>query len=810
MKSRTMWVMALLPVLVLSWCAASWAAERAGVVIGLQGAAVAAQADGQVRALSMSSPVFAGETLRTEAGARIQIMFEDDSLVSLGENSELTIDEYVYDPNKPADNGLAVRIGKGLARVITGAITDLNPERFKVRTSRATIGIRGCELGFRCLNGGDHRYFVVRVPAGRAIGVMSKLSGEDLLLREAGYVDVDEAGRLRRGFLREEDLRELMEGTTPQFAAGAGRNGTAASGSGGLQHEAESPAVGAGAPATEQASEDDGLQTADTLNAFDGTPDPSQSAQESRTGGAVGENRVEQIVPPPPPPPEPVSPPFSLPIRGGGAAARYLTLATMADLDKTILFYKTEGVIANGRTSVDFWGDCYDRNGVFAGSVTLSLRDIGLIGFGGRAVYEGWREITPVGGVRLANDNLQQFVRHIDLRGTAPQILYWGVPSDTFADSPMPPERVLAYDIAYCEYRKSIPLPRDLNAEVRQGVLRYNTKTGDYALLVPGSYPIYGHGDTLQFFGQYQQGVGAASVRQAATPDLTRPAGSVLAGFRNTADERAAESGVSSWRGYAAAMAWTEDGTPASRELRSAVFNSDFPGFNEDRVQIHIDRNNAAQPVVPNLVVSEAPPSPSPSDLTIANVQDSVFVEGRLYSAKSRDNNTDSTLAGVVGDTLSPAAFQTLANGAQSYLLQTPADRPGHVTATITAPAEYHSFLEGQAYLTVNIPGSGATPTWMGRFAGTAPNGDQLNIRYNTPRGISPNGHLQATAPDIYSVRVRGTVYGPADLSAGEITGNLVGPGTGPRPITGAIGAGRYAHADGSTVNLTYGTDLAP
>ncbi|OGV57642.1 MAG: hypothetical protein A2283_02850 [Lentisphaerae bacterium RIFOXYA12_FULL_48_11] len=37
---------------------------------------------------------------------------------------------------------------KGVFRVVTGKITKINPERFRVRTKMATIGIRGCDVGF--------------------------------------------------------------------------------------------------------------------------------------------------------------------------------------------------------------------------------------------------------------------------------------------------------------------------------------------------------------------------------------------------------------------------------------------------------------------------------------------------------------------------------------------------------------------------------------------------------------------------------------------------------------------------------------
>jgi len=41
-----------------------------------------------------------------------------------------------------------------------------------------------------------------------------------------------------------------------------------------------------------------------------------------------------------------------------------------------------------------------------------------------------------------------------------------------------------------------------------------------------------------------------------------------------------------------------------------------------------------------------------------------------------------------------------------------------------------------------------------------------------------------------------------------RMDGSLVGPGTGPIPITGAIGSGLFRHMDGHFAEFTYGTDL--
>lgn len=845
MRNRTLLRMALLPVCVLGLCAGAWAAERAGMVVGLQGQVEATGADGQRRVLSMGAEVFSGDTLITPQGARLQVMLEDDTLIGLSENSSLTIDEYVFDPRRKENNGLAVRIGRGIARIITGIITDLNPERFKVRTSRATIGIRGCELGFRC--GEDvHRYFVVRVPERRFIQVTSELTDEMLVFSEPGFVDVDERGRLRRGILQEREVRDILDQTTPQFEPGSAKQAPASSRGAKGGGEGEEPVKAAEGAVDEESvrSEPLPLDTADQIASV--TPsigetasDTQQSSQDVRMETSITEDRGDQFVSPPPPPPPPPPAPGYPSVMGAGETARYHDWASWSHMDGLLRFRRAEGFIGDGRTSVDFYGDYIDVAGRVLAAVKLSLRDVSLIRFGSDRYYEGWRQISLEPGVRLANDNLQQFVRHIDLRGSAPQILYWGIPAGRFSETP-PPDRVLAYDIAYAEFHRSVPLPRDIPGELLEGSLRFNTKTGGYAILLPGLFPIYGRGAELQFFGQSWQGVGGVANFNDDSPVIS----SVYAGFRSSSGEHPAETGVSVWRGYGAAMAWNDARTPAVRELHSADMSADNPAVNEGRVQLTLNRDDPLHAVSASMTVHENPATPTPTDLAIANVQDSLFVEGNLYAGRSHVDTTDSSLMGVsggknwswgiwdsetsidmgggateteyarghyvVGETLSPAAFQALVAGAQSYLLRTPAGQPGHVSATLTGLPNYRQFLEGEANLTVHIPGGGAPATWHGRFTGGKPGEDSFDIQYATPRPISANGHLRGGVPDSYALHAHGMTYDGGTLTDAQMTGNLVGPGVGPRPITGAIGEGRFAHSDGTVLNLTYGTDLSP
>ena len=124
------------------------AAEQIGLVISLEGQAIARKADGTTRILELRSPILLHDTLITGANSKIQILLKDETIIYQGADAELTIDEYVYNPAESSENVTSANLVRGVFRVITGNITRLNPDRFRVRTRMATIGIRGCDLGF--------------------------------------------------------------------------------------------------------------------------------------------------------------------------------------------------------------------------------------------------------------------------------------------------------------------------------------------------------------------------------------------------------------------------------------------------------------------------------------------------------------------------------------------------------------------------------------------------------------------------------------------------------------------------------------
>ncbi len=112
-----------------------------GKVVALRGKAQAIQSDLKVRPLALKSPVFLQDTIKTTQG-RIQLMFKDNTLITLGRNTEMVIKKYQWKSGDP-DSGIITQIKAGSFRIMGGAITRDAPQNFKTKAPAATIGIRG-------------------------------------------------------------------------------------------------------------------------------------------------------------------------------------------------------------------------------------------------------------------------------------------------------------------------------------------------------------------------------------------------------------------------------------------------------------------------------------------------------------------------------------------------------------------------------------------------------------------------------------------------------------------------------------------
>ena len=119
-------------------------AAGAGTVTHLSGTLSVQHPDGTVRILSQKSEVNPGDTLTTQRESYVQINFTDGSSITMRPNTTLKIEGYRFVEDKPQDDNAFLRLIKGGMRTVTGLVGKRgDQDAYKIKTSSATIGIRG-------------------------------------------------------------------------------------------------------------------------------------------------------------------------------------------------------------------------------------------------------------------------------------------------------------------------------------------------------------------------------------------------------------------------------------------------------------------------------------------------------------------------------------------------------------------------------------------------------------------------------------------------------------------------------------------
>ncbi len=117
------------------------ATPKVGVAAAVNSSAFGTPPGGNRKTLVLGDNVIYRHRIETEATGLVQVLLVDGSTFTVGANSNLVIDEFVYDPN--AGNGkLVATLGKGVARFIGGRLSKQDGG-VSINTPVGTIGIRG-------------------------------------------------------------------------------------------------------------------------------------------------------------------------------------------------------------------------------------------------------------------------------------------------------------------------------------------------------------------------------------------------------------------------------------------------------------------------------------------------------------------------------------------------------------------------------------------------------------------------------------------------------------------------------------------
>jgi hypothetical protein len=118
--------------------------ETAGRIKTASGAAFIVR-QGVERAASPGQPVLQSDALKTGADGRLAVTLKDETRLSLGPNSDVRLEKFVYAPAE-SRLGFTLSIARGLLAYVSGRIARLSPDSVRLETPSAIIGVRGTRL----------------------------------------------------------------------------------------------------------------------------------------------------------------------------------------------------------------------------------------------------------------------------------------------------------------------------------------------------------------------------------------------------------------------------------------------------------------------------------------------------------------------------------------------------------------------------------------------------------------------------------------------------------------------------------------
>ena len=125
----------------------SKAAEKLSIekqLVGIVGA-ISGTVKTETRELKAGDKIYLNETIYAGAGSGTQILLLDQSTFTVGEDSEVVMDTFIFDP-ATNDGKIVASVKQGSLKVISGLISKKNPDSLTVEVPEGTLGSRGTEF----------------------------------------------------------------------------------------------------------------------------------------------------------------------------------------------------------------------------------------------------------------------------------------------------------------------------------------------------------------------------------------------------------------------------------------------------------------------------------------------------------------------------------------------------------------------------------------------------------------------------------------------------------------------------------------
>ena len=169
------------------------------------------------RSAGIGDPIYLNDEIATGPDTNLQILLKDQTVFTIGPDSSIIFDEFVYDPADAETSSLSATITKGTFKFISGKIASQKPDNVALNLPNATASIRGTTVAGRVKNNGDSDVILLS----GAIAVSSDVSPEPVDIFTSGWgTSISDIGAIEAPFPVPEDiLNDILETVTIDITA---------------------------------------------------------------------------------------------------------------------------------------------------------------------------------------------------------------------------------------------------------------------------------------------------------------------------------------------------------------------------------------------------------------------------------------------------------------------------------------------------------------------------------------------------------------------------------------------------------------
>ncbi|HLW74516.1 MAG TPA: hypothetical protein VKT74_05560 [Gammaproteobacteria bacterium] len=120
-------------------------AVRTGAAAAVQGEVYRLTSSGRKVPITSGMPIFLNEHVVTGSTGRLQVLLLDETVFTIGPDSDMVLDDFVYDPATNLGK-ISAQITKGVFRFVTGKVRSSQPYEMKVTTPVDCLCFRGTDV----------------------------------------------------------------------------------------------------------------------------------------------------------------------------------------------------------------------------------------------------------------------------------------------------------------------------------------------------------------------------------------------------------------------------------------------------------------------------------------------------------------------------------------------------------------------------------------------------------------------------------------------------------------------------------------